>query len=90
VRLYDTLLSAEDPGALPPGDELLGHLNPASLTLAPDARVEPSLATAEPGEYFQFERQGYFCVDPDSSGEHLVLNRTVTLRDSWAKKGKRG
>jgi glutaminyl-tRNA synthetase len=61
------------------------NLNPASLEAIPNALVEPSLASAKPGEIFQFERLGYFCLDPDSKGEKLVFNRTVTLRDTWAK-----
>ena len=90
VRLYDTLFSAEDPAGLEDGEDFRAALNPDSLALAPDARIEPSLAAASPGDRFQFERQGYFCVDPDSGPERLVLNRTVGLRDSWAKQaGKR-
>jgi glutaminyl-tRNA synthetase len=69
------------------------YLNPRSLETLTSCRVEPSLAGATPGSQFQFERVGYFCVDPvDSSDKALVFNRTVTLRDSWAKiseKGKR-
>ena len=66
------------------------NLNPNSLEVI-TAKVEPSLASAEPGERFQFERNGYFCVDAkDSSSERLVFNRTVTLRDTWAKIEKRG
>ncbi len=90
VRLYDTLFAAEDPASLEDDATLTDALNPDSLEVVRDARVEPSLASAEPGARFQFERQGYFCVDPDSAPERLVLNRTVGLRDSWAKKtGKR-
>jgi glutaminyl-tRNA synthetase len=55
------------------------------LTVLPVCKVEPSLASASPGDRVQFERKGYFCVDPDSTDEHLVFNRTVTLRDTWAK-----
>ncbi len=82
VRLYDTLFLKADPddGSLTEG------LNPDSLTVIPSAQVEPSLAVAEPGSRYQFERQGYFCVDPDSSGpDRLVFNRTAPLRDSWAR-----
>jgi glutaminyl-tRNA synthetase len=62
------------------------HLNPKSLETINECRVEPSLAKATPGSWFQFERIGYFCVDPvDSSGKALVFNRTATLRDTWAK-----
>jgi glutaminyl-tRNA synthetase len=83
VRLYDRLFTAEEPGA--DDVDFLTQLNPASLERIADARVEPSLAAAEPGARFQFERLGYFCVDPDSTAERPVFNRTVTLRDSWAK-----
>jgi glutaminyl-tRNA synthetase len=62
------------------------HLNPKSLEIIRECRVEPSLASAGPGSRFQFERTGYFCLDPvDSSGKGLVFNRTATMRDSWAK-----
>jgi glutaminyl-tRNA synthetase len=83
VRLYDRLFVAERPG----GDDrdFLEDLNPHSLELLPSCKVEPSLATAAPGARFQFERLGYFTVDPDSRDGHLVFNRTVTLRDQWAK-----
>ena len=87
VRVYDRLFSVEQPG----GDEFLDQINPNSLEVLTDARVEPSLANAKPGESFQFERQGYFSVDEDSAASEdsavasLVFNRTVTLRDTWAK-----
>ena len=61
------------------------NLNPNSLERLTGCRVEPSLAGAQPGSRYQFERQGYFCVDPDSAAGQLVFNRTVALRDSWAK-----
>ncbi len=84
VRLYDRLFSKADP--LENGAELTTHLNPASLETLRSCRLEPSLAEAAPGSHFQFERAGYFCVDAvDSTAEALVFNRTVTLRDSWAK-----
>ncbi len=84
VRLYDRLFTVANPGAEKDKDwrELL---NPDSLTVMARARVEPSLAGAEPMSRYQFERKGYFCVDPDSAPGHLVVNRTVTLRDSWQK-----
>jgi glutaminyl-tRNA synthetase len=82
VRLYDRLFTVPDPAALP---DLTACLNPASLEVVPDARIEPGLVGAAPGSRFQFERLGYFCVDPDSTAERLVFNRTVALRDSWAK-----
>ncbi len=83
VRLYDRLFLHENPGT--GGEDFRDHLNPESLTVLRGSRVEPSLAVARPGESFQFERQGYFTVDPDSTAEALVFNRTVTLRDTWAK-----
>jgi len=82
VRLYDRLYTEADPDA---GDGFLANLNPQSLVVVPDARVEPSLARALPGERFQFERLGYFVADPETRPDHPVFNRTVTLRDPWAK-----
>lgn len=90
LRLYDRLFAAEDPEAHDEGGSFLDNLNDSSLERLVDARIEPSLATAEPGATFQFERQGYFCVDRDSKPGALVWNRTVGLRDSWAKAAKRG
>jgi len=89
VRLYGTLFRDADPLGHE-GREFTEFLNPASLEVVPDARLEPSLAAARPGDRFQFERIGYFCADPDSRPGHLVWNRTVTLRDSWAKIARRG
>jgi len=85
VRLYDRLFSVEDPEDVPEGQTFPDHLNPGSLTVIGDARVEPSLAAAATGDKFQFERLGYFCVDPDTQPGRLVFNRTVSLRDTWAK-----
>jgi glutaminyl-tRNA synthetase len=82
VRLYDRLFNTEQPGA---DGDYRADLNPNSLEVIRDAKVEPSAAAAPPGTRFQFERLGYFCVDPDSTPEHPVFNRTVTLKDSWAK-----
>jgi len=85
VRLYDRLFQAANPSGGKDGD-FTKHLNPKSLDILKSSRVEPSLAAAVPGSQYQFERLGYFCIDPvDSSREALVFNRTVTLRDSWAK-----
>jgi glutaminyl-tRNA synthetase len=84
VRLYDRLFSVEDPDAAKGGD-WLATLNPDALTILDDCKLEPSLAAAKVADRFQFERQGYFCVDPDSTADRLVFNRTVTLRDTWAK-----
>jgi glutaminyl-tRNA synthetase len=87
VRLYDRLFKVEEPDA--GGDtDFKEFLDPASLVVA-EARLEPALKDAEPGQRFQFERLGYFCVDPDHTGDHPVFNRTVTLRDTRGKpKGK--
>jgi len=83
VRLYDRLFTSEDPGE--GGRDPLTNLNPHSLEILPHAKVEPGVASAAPGTRFQFERQGYFCVDPDSTPGRPVFNRTVTLKDTWAK-----
>jgi glutaminyl-tRNA synthetase len=83
VRLYDRLFLSEDPGE--GNRDPLDDLNPRSLERIEDAKVEPSQASATPGTRFQFERQGYFCVDPDSRDGRPVFNRTVTLKDSWAR-----
>ena len=84
VRLYDRLFGIPDPAA--EGDEFTKYLNPRSLETLTSCRVESNLASAAPGSRFQFERVGYFCVDPvDSSTKALVFNRTATLRDSWAR-----
>ncbi len=84
VRLYDRLFTVENPDS----DSFKEYLNPNSLEVI-EAFVEPSLANAEPGYQLQFERQGYFCVDPDTTPEKLVINRTVPLRDTWAKIAKK-
>jgi glutaminyl-tRNA synthetase len=85
VRLYDHLFSKEDPDAVPDGVDWLTNVNPKSLEVLTDCRVEPILANAQIGELYQFERLGYFCVDSvDSTKRNPVFNRTVTLRDSWA------
>ncbi len=85
VRLYDTLFSTEDPSEAPEGQEFTVNLNPNSLELLKDCKLEPALGEAPAGERFQFERLGYFCADPDGQREAPVFNRTVTLRDTWAK-----
>lgn len=84
VRLYDHLLMTAIPGEVE-GREFTELLNPNSLEVVTGCKVEPSLAGAVPGSRYQFERQGYFCVDPDSANGKLVFNRTVALRDSWSK-----
>jgi len=85
VRLYDHLFVKADPCDEEEGRDFKSFLNPNSLEILTSCRVEPSLAGATPGNRYQFERMGYFCVDPDSSEGALVFNRTVSLRDSWAK-----
>jgi glutaminyl-tRNA synthetase len=86
VRLYDHLFAKPDPDDVPEGKSFLANLNPESLVTLGDCQVEPSLASARPGDRFQFERLGYFCVDSvDSTEDNLVFNRTVSLRDTWAK-----
>ena len=87
ARLYDHLFNRPDPGA---DGDFLDDLNPDSVEVVIDAKLEPSLAVLEPGERVQLERLGYFCVDPDSTPERPVFNRTVTLRDTWAKVKARG
>ena len=85
VRLYDHLFNKEDPMDVEEGTDFRASLNPNSLWILTSCRVEPILAGAPPGSRYQFERLGYFCVDPDSSPEKLVFNRTVSLRDTWSK-----
>ena len=92
VRLYDHLFLKPDPGADEDGGDLAASLNPKSLEVLRGCQLEPSLAGATPGSRYQFERQGYFCVDLDTRPGALVFNRTVTLRDTWARieKGQKG
>lgn len=87
VRLYDRLFKVEDPGS-EEGD-FKDYINPGSLEVLPSVYIEPALANAKPGEHFQFLRKGYFCVDTDSAADKLVFNRTVTLKDAWAKEMKK-
>ena len=89
VRLYDHLFSVENPEAVEEGEDFTVNLNPDSLTVLPQAFIEPSVAGADALTRVQFERLGYFCVDPDSTPDTLVFNRTVTLRDTWAKLQKK-
>jgi glutaminyl-tRNA synthetase len=89
IRLYDNLFSNPDPGDVPDGKDFTAFLNPNSLEIVPQAKLEPSLKLGKPGDRFQFERLGYFCVDPDSTPEKLVFNRTVALKDTWAKVEKK-
>jgi glutaminyl-tRNA synthetase len=90
VRLYDHLFKNENPLELEEGHDFKENINPDSLNILRDCRLEPSLAVAKPGETYQFERLGYFCVDPDSTEEIKVFNRTVTLKDRWLKIKKSG
>jgi glutaminyl-tRNA synthetase len=85
VRLYERLFSKPDPEDFAEGGSYLDNLNPNSLEVISDAMCEPSLAAAKPEERYQFERVGYFCVDRDSAPGRLVINRTLPLKDSWAK-----
>jgi glutaminyl-tRNA synthetase len=85
VRLYDNLFAVENPNEAPEGKDFTANLNPNSLVVVRDAKLEPGLRAAALGSRYQFERLGYFCVDKDSTAEKLVFNRTVGLRDSWAK-----
>jgi len=87
VRLYDRLFMDEDPAGHKDKD-FKEFLNPDSLEVLKNCKLEPSLKSAKPGDKFQFQRLGYFCVDPDSTDDKLVFNRTVPLRDSWTKKSK--
>jgi glutaminyl-tRNA synthetase len=85
VRLYDNLFTKEDPNQVEEGQDFTANLNPNSLDVVRGAKVEPSLKGASPASRYQFERLGYFAVDPDTTAEKLVFNRTVALRDTWAK-----
>jgi glutaminyl-tRNA synthetase len=88
VRLYDKLFTVENPNNVPEDGDFTMYLNPKSLE-AVQAKAEPSLANAKPGDRYQFERLGYFCADKNSTAERLVFNRTVELRDAWAKLQKK-
>jgi len=85
VRLYETLFTREDPNQVEEGQEFTANLNPQSLEVVSGAKLEPSLRGATAGTSYQFERLGYFSVDPDTRPDKLVFNRTVALRDTWAK-----
>lgn len=85
VRLYDRLFTKENPEDVEEGKDFTSNINPNSLEILTPCFVEPTLKSAKPGERFQFERLGYFCVDPDSSDSKLLFNRTVSLRDTWAR-----
>ena len=85
IRLYDKLFAKPDPNDFAEGGSVLDNLNPNSLEVLLDAKLEPSLASAKLEDRYQFERVGYFCLDPDSTAGKLVFNRTLPLKDSWAK-----
>ncbi|MEE2826048.1 MAG: glutamine--tRNA ligase, partial [Planctomycetota bacterium] len=90
IRLYEHLFTQENPSDVPDGMDWKELLNPDSLQILSGCKLEPSLSEAQPGERFQFERNGYFCVDSkDSTSENLVFNRTVPLKDTWSKVQKR-
>ncbi len=90
VRVYENLFLKEDPNDVPEGQDFRANLNPNSLEVIENAKLEPSVKGAAAGTRYQFERLGYFCVDPDSTTQKLVFNRTVALRDTWGKIEKRG
>ena len=89
IRLYDKLFTKANPGDFEEGESVLSNLNPNSLEILNGAKLEPSLANAKLEDRFQFERVGYFCLDPDSTSGNLVFNRTLPLKDSWTKIEKR-
>ena len=89
IRIYDNLFSVEDPNQTPEGQEFTVNLNPNSLQIVKGAKLEPCLGSASPGDRYQFERLGYFCADKVSTAARLVFNRTVALRDTWAKVEKK-
>jgi glutaminyl-tRNA synthetase len=85
VRLYDRLFTKADLDDLEEGTGFLDFINPNSLKVLENSKAEASMASAEIGSRYQFEREGYFCVDLESSAERIIFNRTVPLRDTWAK-----
>ncbi len=89
VRVYDHLFAKENPNEDPEGEHFTANLNPESLKILTGCKLEPALNNLDLGEAVQFERLGYFCLDPDTTDNHLVFNRTVTLRDTWAKMQKK-
>jgi glutaminyl-tRNA synthetase len=89
VRIYENLFTKEDPNHTEEGQDFTVNLNPNSLEVLTDCKLEPSLASPAPGSRYQFERLGYFCVDHDSAPGKPVFNRTVALKDTWAKVEKK-
>jgi len=90
IRLYDTLFLREDPNQTDEGEDFTANINPVSLEILTECKLEPALAHVSPMERFQFERLGYFCADPETTPHKPVFNRTVALKDTWAKIEKRG
>ncbi len=90
VRLYDHLFTKENPNELEEGQDFTANLNPESLEVLTDCKIEPGLRDAIPGTRYQFERLGYSGVDPDSASGKPVFNRMIGLRDTWAKIERRG
>jgi glutaminyl-tRNA synthetase len=89
VRVYDRLFAMEDPEDVEEGETFIDSLNPDSLEVLTACKLEPSVADGEPGDTYQFMRLGYFCIDPDTKADKLIFNRTIALRDTWAKIQKR-
>ncbi|HPS55815.1 MAG TPA: hypothetical protein PLP05_09460, partial [Sedimentisphaerales bacterium] len=85
VRLYDNLFTKENPDDVEEGSDFTDYLNPDSLKQLDNCFIEPCLKNAKPLDRFQFERLGYFCLDPDTKGSNLIFNRTVNLKDTWTK-----
>jgi len=85
IRLYDHLFNQENPDKVEEGEDFISRMNPDSLEVLTDSVVEPALADVAVGAPLQFLRMGYFCKDADSTGDHLIFNRTVSLKDGWAK-----
>ena len=90
IRLYEKLFNTPNPNMVEEGKDFTASLNPNSFELVQGCKLEQTLVNAKPGERYQFERLGYFCVDPDSTSSRLVFNRTVALKDTWAKIEQRG
>ena len=88
IRQYEHLFNVENPNKVVEGQIFTDNLNPNSLKIIRDCKLEPSLKTAKLGEYYQFLRNGYYCVDKDSTSDNIIFNRTTTLRDTWGKKNK--
>ena len=88
IRQYEHLFNVENPNKSKDGESFTDNINPDSLQIVEGCKLEPSLKNANPGDYLQFLRKGYYCMDKNSTSDALVFNRTTTLRDSWGKKNK--